>query len=132
MAHTYANLMYHGVFSTKNRVERLSPDLLPELITVIGGIVRQRDGKLLAMNGTANHVHLLSVLHPRHSISDMFRDIKAISCDWIHERFPAMHRLAWQEIRRPYGAWSRLPPGTQGCRPGLRAYPKTVKDGTET
>jgi REP element-mobilizing transposase RayT len=74
----------------------LNPEILSELIRVIGGILRKRDGKLLAMNGVADHVHMLGVLHPKHAVSDIFRDVKAISCDWIHENVPQMNDFAWQ------------------------------------
>ncbi len=103
MGHTYTNLMVHGVFSTKRRQTLLSSKIMPELVKVVGGIIKERDGSLLAMNGTANHVHLLSIFHPKHAFSDMFRDIKAISSDWVHERFPEMRDFAWQT---GYGAFS--------------------------
>jgi REP element-mobilizing transposase RayT len=96
MGHAYTTLMYHGVFSTKHRIEMIKPEIIPELARVAGGIVRDRDGRLLAMNGTANHVHLLAVFHPKHAVSDLFRDIKAISSGWIHRRFPALRHFAWQ------------------------------------
>jgi REP element-mobilizing transposase RayT len=95
--------MVHGIFSTKNRRNLITPNLMPELVKVVGGIIRQRDGKLLAMNGTENHVHLLSIFHPKHAFSDMFRDIKAISSDWVHEKFPEMQDFAWQT---GYGVFS--------------------------
>ena len=95
MAHTYTNLMFHVVFSTKERRNLLAAERMPELVKVMGGIIRDRDGKLLAMNGTPNHVHLLTIFHPKHALSDLLRDIKAISSDWMHERFGARD-FAWQ------------------------------------
>ena len=103
MGHTYANLMVHGVFSTKNRRGLLTPNVMGELVKVVGGIVRERDGKLLAMNGTADHIHLLGIFPPKRAFSDMFRDIKAISSDWIHDRFHELRDFAWQT---GYGAFS--------------------------
>ncbi len=96
MAHTYSNLMYHGVFSTKHRVKLISPEIMPELVRVVGGIIRDREGKLLAMNGPADHVHLLAIFRPKLAVADMFRDIKAVSSDWVHERFAEMGEFAWQ------------------------------------
>ncbi len=103
MGHTYANLMVHGIFSTKNRRGLLTPNVIPELVKVVGGIIRERDGKLLAMNGTADHVHLLSIFPPKRAFSEMFRDIKAISSDWIHDKFPELRDFVWQT---GYGAFS--------------------------
>jgi REP element-mobilizing transposase RayT len=96
MSHTFSSLMVHGLFSTSQRRPVLRPEIMPELARIVGGIIRDRDGKLLAMNGTADHVHLLAALHPKHAVSDVFRDIKAISCGWIHDRVAQMKDFAWQ------------------------------------
>ena len=103
MSHTYASVMIHGVFSTKRRQTLLRREIIPELARVVGGILRDRGGKLLAFNGTGDHVHLLAVLHPSHALADQFRDVKAISSRWIHERFPDLSGFAWQS---GYGAFS--------------------------
>jgi REP element-mobilizing transposase RayT len=88
--------MCHGVFSTKNRRPILRTEIIPELTRVVGGILRKRDGKLLALNGTADHVHLLAIFHPKHALADLFRDIKCVSSDWIHDTIRGMGEFAWQ------------------------------------
>ena len=103
MAQTFAKCAYHGVFSTKARAALLNPTILPELAKVIGGIVRDREGRLLSLGGTENHVHLLALLHPKRAVSDMFRDIKSISSDWIHGKGPLYRSFAWQS---GYGVFS--------------------------
>jgi putative transposase len=95
MPQSLSNVLVHLVFSTKERRPLLHKDRMPELIKVVGGILRDRDGKLLAMNGIPNHVHLLTIFHPKHAASDMLRDIKAISTDWMHEKCGAGD-FAWQ------------------------------------
>ncbi|MFA6134029.1 MAG: IS200/IS605 family transposase [Phycisphaerae bacterium] len=96
MAHTYCNLMYHVVFSTKHRHPLLDGEVMPQLTRVIGGIVAKRDGKLLAINGVEDHIHLLTVFPARLAVSELLRDIKAISSDWVHETFPSLQAFAWQ------------------------------------
>ena len=96
MGQTLVFYRYHTVFSTKNRQPWLTPEILPELIQVIGGIIRDRDGALLAMNGTENHVHLLTFFHQKRAVADVVRDIKAISSDWIHATIPSLSGFAWQ------------------------------------
>jgi len=96
MGHTYANVMIHGVFSTRGRRPMLNAPAMPELAKVIGGILRKRQGKLLALNGPDNHVHLLGIFHPKHALSDQFRDIKAISSRWVRERPGGPASFAWQ------------------------------------
>ena len=103
MAQTFATCAYHGVFSTKGRAPLLAPGILPELARVIDGIIRERDGKLLGFGGTENHVHLLALLRPKRAVSDMFRDVKSISSDWIHTKGPLYRSFAWQS---GYGVFS--------------------------
>lgn len=40
MGQTYTNLLYHCVFSTKDREPQITPELGPNLFAYLGGIVR--------------------------------------------------------------------------------------------
>ena len=59
MPDSYTNLLYHFVFSTKDRRPLITPDHEVRLYDYIGGTVRKLGGISLALNGTADHVHLL-------------------------------------------------------------------------
>ena len=59
MAHTFANFLTHVIFSTKDRQPLLTPDLRPELLAYMGGIVRRIHGKLMDSNARPDHVHCL-------------------------------------------------------------------------
>ena len=59
MAHTFANLLTHVIFSTKDRQPLISRDLKPDLLAYMGGIVRELQGKCVAANSMPDHVHLL-------------------------------------------------------------------------
>ena len=48
MAHTFGNLLTHVIFSTKDRQSLIAPDLKPDLLAYLGGIVRDLQGKALA------------------------------------------------------------------------------------
>ena len=65
MAHTFANLLTHVIFSTKDRQPLLTPDLRPELLAYMGGIVRNIHGKLIDSNARPDHGHCLLSLPPR-------------------------------------------------------------------
>ena len=97
MGHTYTNLMYHVVFSTKQRRPLIKSDLSPRLVKFVGGIIRKRSGKLLAMNGPEDHVHLLGIFPPKMAVSDQIRDVKSLSSGWIHDTFNNQKQFAWQE-----------------------------------
>jgi REP element-mobilizing transposase RayT len=77
MADSYTNLLYHIVFSTKDRRRLITSDIEPQLYDYIGGIVRGLGGISLALNGVEDHVHLLAKLRPDCALSDVLRDLKA-------------------------------------------------------
>lgn len=106
MGHTYAGLTYHLVWSTKERRPFLDADVCTHLAEFIGGVVRKRDGKLLAMGGTANHVHVLLSLPPKTCLSELVRDAKALSSGWLRTTWGELNAFAWQS---GYGAFTVSP-----------------------
>jgi REP element-mobilizing transposase RayT len=103
MAHTFTHLLTHLIFSTKDRLPLLDETLRERLIPYIGGIIRELGGKTIAINGTADHVHILASLSPGKSISETLQIIKGNSSRWIHDTFPQNNTFSWQV---GYGAFS--------------------------
>ena len=97
MAGTYTKLIYHIVFSTKNRQPFIDEGIESELYKYIGGITRGIGGSCLEINGMSDHVHILAILPPKIAVSDALRDIKANSSKWVHETKPDMWRFGWQD-----------------------------------
>ena len=79
MASTFTNLLFHLVFSTKDRAPLLTEDLQDRLYAYLGGIVRDEGGALLSAGGMPDHVHLLTRFKADTSVSEMVRRIKANS-----------------------------------------------------
>ena len=50
MAHTFASLLTHVIFSTKDREAWITPDLKAELLPYRGGIMRHLHGKGIESN----------------------------------------------------------------------------------
>ena len=103
MAHSFTNLLYHLVFSTKERQPWLDADMRPRLFPYLGGLVREEGGVALIVNGVADHVHLLVKLRPDRAVADVLRALKAGSSFWVHKTFPDHEHFAWQT---GYGAFS--------------------------
>ena len=103
MSRTYSQLLYHLVFSTKQRARLIVPDLKPELHAYLGGLIGELKGKALAINGMEDHVHLLASLPPTASVAEALRFIKANSSKWVHEKWRRRFAFAWQ---LGYGAFS--------------------------
>jgi REP-associated tyrosine transposase len=64
MSDSYTNLLYHIVFSTKDRRPLITPEYEPRLYDYLGGTIRGVGGISLELNGTEDHVHLLAKLRP--------------------------------------------------------------------
>jgi putative transposase len=96
MAHTYTNLLVHGIFSTKDRVPTIEADVKAEMLPVIGGIISNIKGKAYAINGMAAHLHILMSIPPSLSVAEAIQKIKANSSRWVHEKWPKRRAFAWQ------------------------------------
>jgi putative transposase len=103
MAKSYTNLLYHLVFSTRDRRPLITPDRRPRLYEYIGGAIRDEGGISLAIGGIEDHIHLLAKLRPDKALSDLLRSLKANSSGWMHEVFPDARDFYWQN---GYGAFS--------------------------
>lgn len=103
MPQSYTNLLYHLIFSTKNRQPLLTPEYQTRLYDYIGGTIRKQGGIALAINGITDHVHLLVKLRPDKAVSDVLRDLKANASGWMHEIFPELRDFSWQN---GYGAFT--------------------------
>ena len=106
MPHSYCCLLYHLVFSTKDRRPDLTVDIRQRVFTYTGGIIRSEKGILLTIGGTEDHVHLLARLRQDRALSEQLRDIKSRSSRWIHETFPDKKAFGWQG---GYGAFAVSP-----------------------
>jgi hypothetical protein len=65
---TYTNLLYHFVFSTKNRIPLISESFQQYLYSYIGGIVRGEGGMLLEIDGISDDAHRPTKLKPTKSV----------------------------------------------------------------
>ena len=59
MSQTLTCLLVHLIFSTKNRVPIITPEVEPDLFAYMGGILKNYESRLLDAGGTSDHVHLL-------------------------------------------------------------------------
>ncbi len=105
MATTYTSLLYHLVFSTRDRLPLITQDVQEPLYQFVGGLVRHQRGALLGAGGMPDHIHLLASLPPSKSLSTYLRHIKSESSRWMNES-QVRSFFAWQ---KGYGAFSVSP-----------------------
>jgi len=103
MANTYSQIYIQIVFAVSGRENLISQEWRDELYKFITGIVRNQGQKLLAINGVADHIHILLNIQPNIAVSDLVRDIKANSSRWVNEKGLVRGKFRWQE---GFGAFS--------------------------
>lgn len=97
MPSSWTQNIYHAVFSTKGRIEWIAPEVEDRLYPFIGGILKDLRCIPIAINGTADHLHVLAVYPSDLSHADMLRHVKKRSSEWIHNTFDGLSAFAWQE-----------------------------------
>ena len=97
MPSSFTNLLYHFVFSTKDRESLITSERRPRLYEYMGGTIRSLGGISLEINGMSDHVHLLSKLRPDESVSNAIRSLKANASGWMHKVFPELSDFKWQD-----------------------------------
>jgi REP element-mobilizing transposase RayT len=73
---SYRQLLYHIEFRTKNSISSIKPEHADQLFSYITGILKNKNSHLYRINGTGNHLHILTDLHPSYALSDFMRELK--------------------------------------------------------
>ena len=103
MQNTYSQIYIQIVFAVKGRENLISKIHREELHKYITGIVQNRGQKMLSIFCMSDHVHLLVGIKPSITISDLVRDIKAGSSNFINQQYYVNGKFNWQE---GFGAFS--------------------------
>ena len=103
MAGTFSQIYIQLVFAVKGRNCLISPSWENELYKYVSGIVRNKEQKILAINGMPDHIHLLIGMKPTCCLSDLVREIKKSSNIFIQEKRFLNDKFYWQD---GYGAFS--------------------------
>lgn len=103
MPDTFSQIYIQIVFAVKYRQHLIQPHWEDELYKYITGIIKQKDQKLLAINGIEDHIHILIGMKPTCCLSDLVREIKKSSNQFINEKRFTPFKFAWQE---GFGAFS--------------------------
>ena len=103
MPGTFSQIYIQIVFAVKGRENLLLPKWRDDLFKYISGIITNKNQKPIVVNGVSDHVHVFIGLKPSMSVSDLARDIKNNSANFVNKNNWVMGKFAWQE---GYGAFS--------------------------
>ena len=103
MAGTYSQIYLQVVIAVKGRENLLSKKWRYELFQYIAGIIKNKGHKSIIVNGISDHVHLFIGFKPAYCISDLVRDIKNNSTNFINKNKFVRGKFSWQD---GYGVFS--------------------------
>ncbi len=100
---TYTQILYQIVFSTKNRELTLVKEGRETLFRYIWGILKNEKCHLYRINGIEDHIHILTSLHPTVALSNLVKQLKVASSQFIKESKTFPRFGGWQD---GYGAFT--------------------------
>ena len=103
MVNTYTQLYIQIVFTPRDRQCLIPVKYKEELQKYTTGIIQNRKHKLLAINFMPDHVHILLGYNPNQLLTDLVRDIKAVTSKFINDHRWIYGKFEWQA---GYGAFS--------------------------
>lgn len=103
MAGTFSQIYIQLIFAVKGRNSLIAPAFEEELYKYITGIIKNKDQKLLAINGMPDHIHILIGMKPTCCLSDLVREVKKSSNEFIKDKKLSKYKFEWQS---GYGAFS--------------------------
>ena len=103
MPNTFTQIHLHLVFAVKNRQAQVNEAIRVRVEKYITGIVQNFCHKLLAVYCMPEHCHLFVRFRPTQFLSDLMREVKSRSSEFINEKQLTKEKFNWQE---GYGAFS--------------------------
>jgi REP element-mobilizing transposase RayT len=103
MPGTFSQLYVQVVFAVRGRQNLIGRSWNQELNKYISGIITAKKQKSIIVNGMPDHIHVFIGLRPSTALSDVVRDIKNNSTNFINDRQFVKEKFQWQE---GYGAFS--------------------------
>jgi REP element-mobilizing transposase RayT len=101
---THQQLLYHIVFSTKERRATLQRDeFRDQVFGFMAKKTRDLGGFAIIVGGHFDHAHLLIRIPAKIAVSDMVGQLKAQTSKHINETTTGVHKFGWQD---GFGAFS--------------------------
>ena len=97
MAGTFTQIYIQVVFSVKNRQNLLMKPWRDDVFKYMSGIITNKGQKSIIVNGVSDHVHLFIGMKPSMALSDLIRDVKNNTSNFINEKRWINSKFSWQE-----------------------------------
>ncbi len=92
----YTQFCYHIVFATKNRKRWIDEEIEEFLYPVMCRQFKLRDGRVLAIGGIEDHVHVAADIEPTVAVTDVVKHVKRDTSRAIRRNFKRRRAFKWQ------------------------------------
>jgi len=96
--HAVYRTEYHIIWIPKYRRRILNPGVKGYLTTLLPNVVGTMPGcEMVKCNIQVDHIHLLMVIPPKYSVSEVIGRMKGITASRLRKKFPWLRKLYWKE-----------------------------------
>ena len=103
MANAFTQIYLQIIFAVKGRENLIKREFQDEINKYIAGIIKAKNQKPIIVNGVSDHIHIFIGFKPSYLLTDLIRDIKNNTTNFINEKKFAEKKFSWQD---GYGAFS--------------------------
>jgi REP element-mobilizing transposase RayT len=96
----------HAIWCTAGRQPSLTGVIRKVLFPYMKKNAEEKGIQVMAVNGGGEHVHCLFKPMPVQPVSEIIKQLKAESADWLNNNKFLLHTLEWEDT---YSAWSVSP-----------------------
>ncbi len=96
MPNTFTQMYVQVVFAVKYRKAMIPKNKKEELHKYITGVVSKRGQKVIAIHAMPDHIHILIGIKPDIKLSDLVRDVKVASSQFVNQENWTNQTFRWQ------------------------------------
>jgi len=96
MPHSYNKIWVHAIWSTKERLPLIRPEVEMPLFSFIQNQLKGLGCPVRIVNGIPDHVHCLFLLSMERSVAEIVKQIKGSSSHFINQQEMLDAKFAWQ------------------------------------
>lgn len=96
MSHSHSRIWIHAIWSTKDRLPLIQPTAEQLIYKFLEEEFHEMGCTVKAINGMADHIHVLFLLNPQKSVADVIKQVKGSSSHRINQENLIPEKFSWQ------------------------------------
>ena len=97
MSHSASKIWIHAIWSTKDRLPMIRPEMELYLYGFISKLLDEMGCPSRILSGTEDHVHCLFLLNPQRSVAEVLKHIKGSSSHYVNFENLVAEKFSWQK-----------------------------------